>query len=64
MIETDQPGRYMAVFGFAPILFYKSIKYKDRFIGTFAVVLFLWDLYWIVNEEPKVSNGFPLLTYQ
>ena len=50
---TDQPGRVVAVFVFAPALFYKSIMYNDSFIRAFAVTLFVWDTYWLLVWPPK-----------
>lgn len=60
MIKTDQPGRYLAVFFFAPILLYKAVQYKDKFIGIFAIMLFCWDLFWILNEQLNLQN--PIMT--
>ena len=37
----------------APILFYKGLKYNDLFIIAFSIVLFLWDLYWLVTSKPN-----------
>ena len=50
---TDQPGRFLAVFVIAPILLYKGIRYADWFIILFALILFVWDLYWIITQPPK-----------
>jgi hypothetical protein len=49
---TDQPGRILAVFVISPILLWKGLQYKDWFIILFAVVLFGWDLYWLLMKEP------------
>jgi len=56
-INTDQPGRIIAVFIISPILLYKSHKYKDWFIFIFSIILFSWDLYWLVCEPPKKCNN-------
>ena len=56
MRVTDQPGRVLAVFVIAPILLYKGMKYKDYFILLFAIILFLWDLYWLLTKPPKESS--------
>lgn len=62
MIVTDQPGRWLAVTVFSPILAYKSWIYKDKFIAAFSAALFAWDLYWLLYHEPKQNhirnNGF------
>lgn len=49
-LGTDQPGRVLAVFVFAPILMYKAYAYKDKFIAVFAILLFLWDLFWLTQN--------------
>ena len=49
---TDQPGRVLAVYVFAPILFYKGVEYHDKFLIFFAVALFFWDLYWLIFKKP------------
>jgi hypothetical protein len=51
--KTDQPGRFIAVFLIAPILVYKGLKYSDKFIFIFAIILFLWDSYWICCKPPR-----------
>jgi hypothetical protein len=50
---SDQPGRVLAVFVIAPILLYKGYKYHDWFIFIFAIILFFWDLFWLVTQPPK-----------
>jgi hypothetical protein len=51
---NDQPGRFMAVFLFGPILLYKSMVYNDYFIFIFAIILILWDFYHILNSKPNI----------
>lgn len=53
LFGTDQPGRILAVFVLAPLIFMKGLKYKDVFLIVFAVVLFLWDLYWLLTEPAR-----------
>lgn len=50
---TDQPGRVLAVFVISPILLFKGIKYKDYFIIVFAIILCIWDLFWLATEQPR-----------
>lgn len=52
---TDQPGRFLAVFVFGPILLYKGVKtYKyDWFLIVFAILLIVWDSWWLVFADPK-----------
>ena len=45
---NDQPGRFLAIFVFVPILIYKGYHYNDNFIILFALLLFIWDLFWIL----------------
>lgn len=53
---SDQPGRVLAVFVFAPILMIKGVHYKDWFLIAFALLLFVWDLYWLVFKAPCKSD--------
>ena len=55
---TDQPGRLVAVCIFAPILLYKGYLYKDIFLICFGILLFIWDLYWLLLKDPCVSTAF------
>ena len=50
---TDQPGRIFAIFIFAPFLIYKGYIYKDCTLILLGTLLFIWDLYWILNHPPK-----------
>ena len=50
---TEQPGRYMALILFSPMILCKGIKYNDNFLIIFSVVLFFWELLWITKYEPK-----------
>ena len=56
ILNTDQPGRILAVFFIAPILAFKGLKYDDWFIFVFALILFAWDLYWLVACPPKKTE--------
>lgn len=53
--KTDQPGRVIAVFVISPLLAYKGYIYKDIFISSFAVTLFIWDIYWM-KKPPRYCN--------
>ena len=44
----DQPGRIFAITVFAPLLIYKGYQYKDNFLIFFGILLFIWDLYWLL----------------
>jgi hypothetical protein len=57
LIRTDQPGRVVAVCFVAPILAKKGFEYGDSFIQAFSVILFTWDLYWLIAHPAKVANS-------
>lgn len=57
---NDQPGRIIALIIIVPILFYKGIKYNDLFIILFSIILFLWDLYWLLTSKPNSYGGVKL----
>ena len=50
---TDQPGRVLAVFVFAPLIMYKGKKYNDKFLLMFGIILFSWDLFWLCGKKPR-----------
>ena len=53
LVRTDQPGRIVAVFVVSPLLLQKGIAYEDTFIKAFALVLFSWDLWWLLRAAPR-----------
>ena len=53
MILTDQPGRVFAILIFSPFLIYKGYVYNDQYLLFLGLLLFFWDLYWIINYPPK-----------
>ena len=56
IIYSDQPVRFLAVFIIAPIIVYKGYIYNDHFLVIFSILLFIWDLYWLICKEAKVSK--------
>ena len=52
MSITDQPGRVFAILFFAPLLIYKGYVYNDKYLIFLGSILFLWDLYLIINYRP------------
>ncbi len=56
MARTDQPGRWCAVCVFSPWLLQRGVEHGDRSIAGFAVLLFVWDLYWLVCKTPSSSQ--------
>lgn len=61
ILNSDQPGRILAVFIISPILAYKGLIYDDWFLYIFGVILCAWDFYWILAYPPKTS---PIKTNQ
>ena len=57
MYITDQPGRYFAILYFSPLLIYKSYYYNDNFLFIFGILLFSWDLFWVINYPPKTTTN-------
>lgn len=55
-LASDQPGRVLAVLVFAPIIFWKGLVYKDIFLVAFSVLLFAWDLFWILFKAPATLS--------
>ena len=53
ILYTDQPGRLLAVFILAPLIAYKACIYNDLFLLIFSIMLFIWDLYWLIYKEPS-----------
>ena len=50
---NDQPGRIIAVTIISPTLLFKGILYNDKFITIFSMLLFFWDLYYLVFTKPN-----------
>jgi hypothetical protein len=69
---NDQPGRVCAVVCFAPIHLIGAIFLLiDNsttgipvaiYMICFAIVLFLWDLYWLCFKSPRESVIFDLVS--
>lgn len=53
---TDQPGRFFAIFIFAPLLIFKGCNYKDNVLVSLGLLLLFWDLYWIINYPPLMKD--------
>tara|TARA_B100000214_G_scaffold312954_1_gene245387 strand:- start:7618 stop:7791 length:174 start_codon:yes stop_codon:yes gene_type:complete len=53
MILSEQPGRILAIFVFAPLILCKGIKYKDYFLVIFSIVLFVWEVIWVMYYPAK-----------
>ena len=52
---NDQPGRALAIFVFSPLLLYRAHTHKDIYIGIFAVILFVWNMYFMMYTRPNRS---------
>ena len=55
MIVTDQPGRIFAVLVFAPYLVYRGLVHCDRLLAALGVVLFLYEMFWLLSKPPKTA---------
>ena len=53
MIISEQPGRFFAIIIVGPFLIYKGCKYKDNILKILGIVFILYELFWIVNYNPK-----------
>ena len=53
---TDQPGRFLAVLVFGPLLIYKGNRFNDIFLVIFGFLLIFYDLFWIINYPSKKIN--------
>lgn len=53
---SDQPGRFLAVTVFAPTILHKAWIYKDVQMGVFGVMLWVWDMYWLLNKNPRCTK--------
>ena len=56
---TDRPGRYFAIFIFAPLLLFcglyicfynKYIKTISTILITLSIILFFYELFWILSK--------------
>jgi hypothetical protein len=56
VLLTDQPGRVLAVFCFAPTIIYKSFLYNDTFLLVFGTLLYMWDAYWLTYKLPRQNT--------
>ena len=56
VLLTDQPGRVLAVFCFAPTIIYKSFLYNDTFLMVFGSLLYMWDAYWLTYKLPRQNT--------
>ena len=50
---TDQLGRIAAVLFFAPMIVYRGRRHRDPFLIAFGVLLFVWDLAWLLLAAPR-----------
>jgi hypothetical protein len=55
--SNEQPGRLVSLILFAPILLYKGYKYDDIFLIFCSLLLFIWDLYYIINRKSSSVIG-------
>ena len=67
-VVTDQPGRLLALTVVTPSMLHASRRLHDpacsaasrlriaRVLGTFAVVFFAYELFWITARPPKEAR--------
>jgi len=53
MIISEQPGRVFAIIIVGPFLIYKGCKYKDNILKILGILFIIYELFWIVNYNPK-----------
>ncbi len=61
MIITEQPGRILAIFIFAPYLIYSGYIYNDKIILLFGIIFFIYELFWIIFYKPKSINIYDII---
>ena len=50
---SEQPARIFAIIIFGPYLIYKGSHIKDNILIFFGFILILYELFWIINYNPK-----------
>ena len=56
---TDRPGRYFAIFIFAPTLLYCGITVRPHYsiisseLIIFSILLFVYEMFWICFKQNK-----------
>ena len=53
---TDQPGRWLAVLVFAPLLLWRGRQNHDRVVVGFACLLFTYDAWWLMFRAAKCAQ--------
>jgi len=56
MIITEQPGRILAIFVFAPYLIYCGYIYNNIFLLLFGIIFLIYELFWIICYKPKMID--------
>jgi len=56
MIITEQPGRILAIFVFAPYLIYCGYIYNNIFLLLFGIIFLIYELLWIIFYKPKTID--------
>jgi len=59
--DREQPGRLFGMFFFSPYLFYKGLVHKDLSLRIFAVLLFIYELYWVLFYQPGEKSKVEFL---
>jgi len=59
---TDRPGRYFAIFIFAPTLLYCGITVRPHYISIsnilvfLSILLFVYEMFWICCKENQTFD--------
>ena len=53
MVITEQPGRILAIFVFAPYLIYCGYIYNNKLLLLFGIIFLIYELFWIIFYKPK-----------
>ena len=51
---SEQPGRILAIFIFAPYLIYKGYKFDDKLLEFFGILFIIYEIFWLINYDAKI----------
>merc|ERR1711900_19685 len=53
---NDQPGRFLALCVFGPLLLWRGMIHEDLFVIGFGALLIIWDAFWILTAAPRQAQ--------
>jgi len=53
---NGQPGILIVILFLSPLLLYKGYIYNDNELMFFSLVLFIWDLYYVIYTKPNITT--------